>query len=44
MTDVVISTVDLTKVYPGDVRAVNQLNLEVHQGEIFGLLGANGAG
>ena len=44
MTDVVISTVDLTKVYPGDVRAVNQLNLEVHQGEIFGLLGPNGAG
>ena len=42
--DVVIETVDLTKVYPGDVRAVDALNLSVHRGEIFGLLGPNGAG
>ena len=41
----VIRTEDLTKVYPGmDVPAVDQLNLAVHQGEIFGLLGPNGAG
>jgi ABC-2 type transport system ATP-binding protein len=40
----VIRTVDLTKVYPGDVTAVDQLNLEVTEGEIFGLLGPNGAG
>ena len=42
--DEVIRTVDLTKVYPGDVLAVDQLNLTVHRGEIFGLLGPNGAG
>ncbi|HVB51130.1 MAG TPA: ATP-binding cassette domain-containing protein [Acidimicrobiales bacterium] len=41
----VIRTENLTKLYPGmDVAAVDQLNLEVHQGEIFGLLGPNGAG
>ena len=42
--DAVIRTTDLTKVYPGDVLAVDQLNLTVHRGEIFGLLGPNGAG
>jgi ABC-2 type transport system ATP-binding protein len=42
--DEVIRTVDLTKVYPGDVKAVDQLNLTVYRGEIFGLLGPNGAG
>ena len=42
--DVVIETVDLTKVYPGDVTAVDGLNLTVQRGEIFGLLGPNGAG
>src|SRR5262249_2139610 len=40
----VIRTVDLTKVYPGGVRAVDQLNLTVKRGEIFGLPGPNGAG
>jgi ABC-2 type transport system ATP-binding protein len=41
----VIRTQHLTKRYPGmDVAAVDDLNLEVHQGEIFGLLGPNGAG
>jgi len=40
----VIRTVDLTKVYPGGVKAVDTLNLTVYQGEIFGLLGPNGAG
>jgi ABC-2 type transport system ATP-binding protein len=42
--DEVIRTVDLTKVYPGDVKAVDRLNLSVKRGEIFGLLGPNGAG
>jgi ABC-2 type transport system ATP-binding protein len=42
--DEVIRTVDLTKVYPGGVKAVDRLNLTVHRGEIFGLLGPNGAG
>jgi ABC-2 type transport system ATP-binding protein len=40
----VIRTEALTKVYPGDIRAVDGLDLSVHQGEIFGLLGPNGAG
>ncbi len=39
-----IVTRGLTKVYPGDVRAVDALDLTVARGEIFGLLGPNGAG
>lgn len=34
----------LTKRYPGNILAVNKLDLIVHRGEIFGLLGPNGAG
>ncbi len=43
-TDEVIRTEALTKVYPGDIRAVDGLDLAVRAGEIFGLLGPNGAG
>jgi ABC-2 type transport system ATP-binding protein len=39
----VIVTEKLTKRY-GDVRAVEDLNLKVYSGEIFGFLGPNGAG
>jgi ABC-2 type transport system ATP-binding protein len=43
-TDEVIRTEQLTKVYPGDITAVDALDLSVRRGEIFGLLGPNGAG
>ena len=43
-TEEVIRTEALTKVYPGGVRAVDELDLTVRRGEIFGLLGPNGAG
>jgi len=40
----VIRCEQLTKRYPGDILAVDRLDLLVHRGEIFGLLGPNGAG
>lgn len=43
MGDVVIQTDRLTKQF-GDFTAVDHLSFEVKQGEIFGFLGANGAG
>jgi ABC-2 type transport system ATP-binding protein len=42
-TKTVISTEKLTKRF-GDFTAVNEITFDVHQGEIFGFLGANGAG
>jgi len=44
MTTEIIRTEGLTKVYPGGTKAVDDLDLSVHEGEIFGLLGPNGAG
>ncbi len=43
MREVVIETKALTKQY-GRVRAVDSLNLTVHRGEVFGILGPNGSG
>lgn len=43
MTKTMIKTTDLTKRF-GDKTAVDHLNMEVYEGEIFGLLGVNGAG
>jgi ABC-2 type transport system ATP-binding protein len=39
-----VRTSALTKVYPGGIRAVDNLNLSLRAGEVFGLLGPNGAG
>lgn len=41
--DTMIHTEGLTKQY-GEKIAVSDLNLDIHEGEIFGLLGPNGAG
>ena len=43
MTEKIIETMMLTKNY-GDLTAVDQLNMTVDEGEIFGFLGPNGAG
>lgn len=43
MSELIIETKNLTKQY-GDQKSVNNLNLHVKQGRIYGLLGRNGAG
>lgn len=43
MSETVIQTRSLSKKF-GDFTAVNQISFEVQRGEIFGFLGANGAG
>ena len=43
MPEVVIKTEKLTKRF-GDFTAVDEITFEVSKGEIFGFLGANGAG
>ena len=39
----VVEAKDLTKAYDGFI-AVNKLNLQIYEGEVFGFLGPNGAG
>lgn len=41
--ETVIKIQNLTKIYPGDVKAISHLTLNIRQG-IFGLLGPNGSG
>jgi ABC-2 type transport system ATP-binding protein len=43
MSNIVLRTEGLTKRY-GSLTAVNDLTLEIHEGEVFGFLGPNGAG
>jgi ABC-2 type transport system ATP-binding protein len=43
MPDTIIKTVDLTRRF-GDLLAVDRLNIEVSKGEVFGLVGPDGAG
>lgn len=43
MSDIVISVKELTKRF-GDFTAVDRITFDVRRGEIFGFLGANGAG
>lgn len=40
----VINIKNLSKTYANGFQALNNINLEIHRGEIFGLLGPNGAG
>jgi len=39
-----IQAIDLVKTYPGDIRALDGLSLDVEAGAVFGMLGPNGAG
>ncbi len=43
MREVILSTNSLTKKYK-NIRAVDHVNLEIRQGDIYGLVGKNGAG
>jgi putrescine transport system ATP-binding protein len=42
--DNLLSIVNLTKIYDGSVKAVDDVSLTVAKGEIFGLLGSSGCG
>ncbi|MEM2875423.1 MAG: ATP-binding cassette domain-containing protein [Candidatus Bathyarchaeia archaeon] len=44
MSTPMILTDNLTKVYPGRIKAVDGVSIEVNEGEIYGFLGPNGAG
>jgi ABC-2 type transport system ATP-binding protein len=39
-----IEAENLSKIYPPDIRAVDNITFSVDEGEVFGLLGPNGAG
>ncbi|MCX7615666.1 MAG: ABC transporter ATP-binding protein, partial [Clostridiales bacterium] len=35
---------NLTKIYPGNIKAVDNLSLTVENGDLYGFIGHNGAG
>lgn len=41
--DPVLSIKDINKAFSG-VKVLNDINLDIHNGEVFGILGENGAG
>jgi cobalt transport protein ATP-binding subunit len=42
--DVILQVRELSHVYPGDVKALNQVDMEVRDGEFLALVGQNGSG
>ncbi|MEA2065990.1 MAG: sugar ABC transporter ATP-binding protein [Thermotogota bacterium] len=43
MDDVILKTVDISKEFSG-IRVLDRINVEIEKGEIFGIIGENGAG
>ncbi|MDJ0684575.1 MAG: ABC transporter ATP-binding protein [Alphaproteobacteria bacterium] len=44
MTDAIIEIADISKAFPGGVRAVDAVSLSIREGEFFALLGPSGCG
>lgn len=44
MNNSFIKILNLEKQYPGGVKALNNVSLDIYEGEVLGLLGVNGAG
>ena len=44
MSEIALKIENLSKIYPGDLVALNNISLEVKKGDFYALLGPNGAG